>query len=120
MALRLALGELEPFAGAGLTGLFTFLHAGVAREEPLLFEWDADRLVNLKKRAAQSEAHGASLAVDSAAGRLDDDVVGVDSVRDLKRTKDLVLKREAAEIIGKVAAVDFDGPGAGLHAQAGN
>ena len=118
--LRLALGELEPLAGAGLAGLFALAHARVAGEESLLFKRNSDRFIDLEKRAAQGETHRASLAVDSAAGCLNDNIVGMDRVRNLERTKDLVLKRKAAEIIGEIAPVDLDGPGAGLHAQAGN
>ena len=120
LTARLAFGKLEPLAGTGLAGLFAFLHARVAREESLLFERNADRFIDLKKRPAQGETHRAGLAVDSAAGRLHNDIVGMHRVRDLERTQDLVLKREAAEIIGEVAAVDLDRPGSGLHAQAGD
>ena len=118
--MRLALGELEALAGAGTTGLFALLHAGIAGEETLLLELGAEGFVDFDKCAAEGEAQGAGLAVDSAAGGFGGDIVAVNRVGDFQRTEDLVLKRETAEVVGKIAAIDLNGAGSGLHANAGN
>ena len=90
--MRLALGELEALAGAGATGLFALLHAGIAGEESLLLELGAEGFVEFDEGAAEGEAQGAGLAVDSAAGGFGGDIVAVNRVGDFQRTEDLVLK----------------------------
>ena len=118
--MRLALGELETFAGTWATGLFALLHARIAGEESLLLELDAEGFVDFKKGAAKGEAQGAGLSVDSAAGGFRSDIVAVNRIRDFQWTENLVLKREAAEVVGEIAAIDLDSAGARLHANTGN
>ncbi len=117
---ELALGELEPLAGTRATGLFAFLHAGITGEESFLLEWEAKGFVHFQKGAAECEAQGAGLAVDAAAGGFYRNIVAVNRVGDFERSKDLVLKRDAAEIVGEISAVYLDGSAAGLHANAGD
>ena len=88
--LKLAFRELEEFAGTGLAGLFAFLHERVACEETFLLERDAQ---------------GSGLAIDAANG----EVVGVNGVGDFERAENLVLNREAGEVVGEITAVDLDG-----------
>ena len=54
------------------------------------------------------------MAIDAANG----EVVGVNGVGDFERAENLVLNREAGEVVGEIAAVDLDGTGAGLQADA--
>ena len=116
----LALRELEAFAGAGLAGLFAFLHARVACEETFLLEREAQGLVDLDERPADCQTQGAGLAIDAAADGADGEVVGVNGVGDFQRAKNLILNREAGEVVGEVTAVDLDGTGAWLQADAGD
>lgn len=116
----LAFRELEAFAGSGLAGLFPFLHTRIACEEPLLFERDAEGFVNHEKGTAESEAQGAGLTVDAAAGCFDSHVVTVDGVGNLERAEDLILDGEAHEVVGEFAAVDFDGSGSWQESNAGD
>ena len=109
--MRLALGELEALAGARATGLFALLHAGIAGEETFLLQLGAEGFVDFKKGAAEGEAQGAGLAVDSAARGFGGDIIAMNRVGDFQRTEDLVLKRETAEVVGKIAAIDLDGAG---------
>ena len=112
--------ELEALAGAGLAGLFAFLHAGVPGQESFPLERAAKGFVRLNQSAAEGQAKCAGLTVDAAASRFDDDIVGMHGVGDFQWAENLVLEREAREEVHKVAAIDFDGAGAGLHAKAGD
>ncbi len=88
---ELALGELEALAGAGATGLFALLHAGIAGKESFLLEWKAKGFVHFQKGPAESKAQGASLAVDAAAGGFHRNIIAVNRVGDFEWTEDLVL-----------------------------
>ena len=113
-----ALGELEALAGAGATGLFAFLHAGIAGQESFLLERQAERFVDFEKGAAEREAKGTGLTIDAATGGFHQDIIAVNRIGDFQRTEDLVLKRDAAEVIGEITAIDLDSSAAGLHANA--
>ena len=65
--IRLALRELEALAGARLTRLFAFLHAGIAGQASCLLEHFAQVGIRRDQRAGKPVTDRAGLAADAAA-----------------------------------------------------
>ena len=117
---QLTLRELEALAGAGLTGLFAFLHARVAGEAPGLLEDVVKRRVGEKEGAGEGVADGAGLSRRAAALGGGDDVVLLGGVREDERLDHEVAGRLAREERGEFAVVDEPFAGAWKEADAGD
>ncbi len=117
---NLAFGELEALAGSGLAGFFALFHSWVTGDETFGAKGNAKIFIGLNDGAAQGQAKGTGLAVDSTTRGFDLDIKSVDCIGDFQRAQDRVLHGKTWEIINEVLAVDFDVSGSWLHADAGD
>ena len=117
---KLALGELEPLAGAGLTGLFTFFHTRIAGEHAFDLEGRAMSRVELEQCTGDSEANCASLTVRAATIGVGVNVEGRVGLGERQRSQNLVLQGGGREILFEGFAVHFDFTAAGNKADAGD
>ena len=104
----LALAELEALAGAGATGLFALLHAGVTSEETLLAEGGAELFIEHDKGASDGKAHGTGLTVDTTTLGDDANIVLLHGVGGIEGLQNDVLESVCGEVLLKAAAVDGD------------
>ena len=74
MSNALALAELEPSAGAALTVLFAFDHAGIARKVTVCLERCVAVRINLRQCAGKTVQARCSLTVQTATGHVDKDI----------------------------------------------
>jgi hypothetical protein len=117
---RLTLGELEALAGTGLTGLFAFLHAGIASQETKWFDDLAVFRVHLCERARDRVTDRNRLGVGAATSDDDFEVELVHQRSRLKRREDGVLKFDGGKILFEGAIIDDDLAGAFGHPDAGD
>src|SRR6266702_3201 len=117
---RLALGELEALAGAGLAVLLALHGAGVAGDEAGLLEDRPVVRVELHERAGDAVADGAGLTGQPAALRVHEHVELAHLVDELERLDQDHLRRLPAEVGVHGAAVDGDVARAGREAHAGD
>src|ERR1700730_8662782 len=117
---KLALRELEAFAGAGLTGFFSLLHPRVASKQTFAFQSTAKLGVGLNECARDGETRCSGLAGNAAATGINEKIVGVDHLRRLQWLKHDVLQRNTREIIFEIATVDIDLAATRSHANARN
>src|SRR6202522_2554875 len=106
--LRLALRELEAFAGAFAAVLLRFFFARVAGEEAVAAQRFAQRFVHLEQRAGDAVAHGAGLSGRSAAGAFHVDVEARAGFGDHERLPHDLLQDRAGEVIVDRLFVDRD------------
>src|SRR6218665_1603438 len=116
---RLALGELEALAGAGLAGLLALFLAGVTGEVTGLLEGDAKLGIELQKRAGDAMGHRAGLAADAAAGDIHGHVELVLAVSGDERGEGAAHEIVVGEIDLELAVVDDGLAGTGNDADAG-
>jgi hypothetical protein len=116
----LALGELEAFAGAGLTGLFTLFHAAVTGEAAVGFEQVAVFAVGFNQSAGNAVAQGTGLTGDTAAVEAGVNIELVFGVHKFEGLLDVAAERFVREIHGEFFAVDEQFAHTGGEADAGN
>src|SRR4051812_40638228 len=104
-ASGLALGELEPGAGAFLSVLLALLHARIARKETGLLEPLAQLGVVDLKRARDAVADRSGLPARTAAVHRHDDVELVVRLRQRQRLLDDHLQHFVGEVVIEAAPV---------------
>lgn len=105
---RLTLGELKALTGFRLTGLLTFLLAGVTGEKVSFAERVFEFLVGLEESASDSELDRSDLAGHTATASVHCDIELVHCICHLEGVQDLVLERKRAEVIFESALVNSD------------
>jgi len=111
MMRRLTLGELEAFAGLGLTGLLTFNDTRVAGHEAFCAKGGLVLGVDFHQSAGDGETEGLGLAFVTSAVDVDSDVIFLNAVKCLQGLKHDILEDGGGEVFveGTTVVVAIDG-----------
>jgi len=117
---ELTLGELEALAGAGLTGLFAFLHSRITHQEPFLLQDGAKIRLDGDEGTSDGEADRAGLSHETATFGFGFDVKFFQILGCNQRLEGNGTLNGGIEVIFKRASVDGDCSIAGNEFYAGD
>src|SRR5512136_1091717 len=120
LSFRLALGELEPFAGSGLTVFLALLHAGVPREEAGLLQSGPEFRVELAQGPGDAVLERVSLTGNAAAADVDVEIELAHLVGDSQGLLDDLLEDFPGKVVVEIPVVDREHAGSILHPDPGN
>src|SRR5688500_5485393 len=103
----LALGELEPLAGAGTTRLLPLYFTGIAREHPFAAQGRAELAIVAHQGPRERQPNRARLTGLAAAVHIHLDVESAQHVHRAQRLLRMLLVREPREVLVQRAAVHF-------------
>ena len=103
-----ALGELEPFAGARLTGFFPFFHAGIAGQHAAGLEVAAEVFIVFDEGAGDAVTERTGLSGCAAAGDVGGNVKRTFHAREFQRLQNVAAGRIGRKIFFESFVVDRD------------
>jgi hypothetical protein len=115
-----AFGILEALAGFGAAGLFAFHHAGITRQEAFFAHGDPERIIQLGECAGYAVGNRSGLALHSAAGHIDKNIVLGTDFGGFERAHDDPLRAVmTAKIVFEALFIDHKLSAAGQEANPG-
>ena len=117
---KLAFRELETFASSGLAGLFALLHSRIPSQEAFFFQDGTKFGIRFDEDPGNGKSHRARLPTHATTIGAHTEIKCVHAIGEFERAKDVILQRQAWEVVDEIAVIDRDRPRAGLGPDFGN